>query len=41
MLAKQLDLTLEDPGSLGDILPSKSGQVTTFCLVEPRLRNPS
>jgi hypothetical protein len=31
MLAEQLDLSLEDPGSHGDILPSNLGQVKWFC----------
>ena len=32
MLAEQLDLSLEDPGSHGDILPSNIGKVKWFCL---------
>jgi hypothetical protein len=32
MLAEQLDLSLEDPGSHGDILPSNLVKVKWFCL---------
>ena len=32
MLAEQLDLSLENPGSHGDILPSNLIKVKVFCL---------
>ncbi len=35
MLAEQLDLSLENPGSHGDILPSKYRIVKGFCFHDP------
>jgi hypothetical protein len=39
MLAEQLDLSLEDPGSHGDILPSNLGNMKWYCLRVRRRRS--